>query len=59
VLSAGPTPRLSGRQLAELDEIVSTLPAVARAAKMVVMEHSSEESHQWIRDRRGAGSASR
>ena len=42
-------------QLGELDEIVSTLPPVAKAAKMVVMEHSSEDSHEWIRRRRGAG----
>ena len=45
----------SDDELRELDGIVSSLPLVAQAAKMVVMEHSSEESHEWIRRRRGFG----
>ena len=45
--------RLDAAQLNELDQIVDTLPPAARAARMVVMDHSTEESHEWIRLRRG------
>ena len=47
--------RLAGAELRELDELVGTLPDAARAAKMVVMDHSSADSHRWMRERRGEG----
>jgi aryl-alcohol dehydrogenase-like predicted oxidoreductase len=47
---------LTTAQLQELDAIVDSLPPVAKAAKMVVMDHSSEELHEQMRQRRhGAG----
>jgi aryl-alcohol dehydrogenase-like predicted oxidoreductase len=45
---------LTEQDLVELDEILSTLPPVARAAKMVVWDHFSEETHAELRRRRGA-----
>ena len=44
-----------GAELRELDELVGTLPDAARAAKMVVMDDSSADSHRWMRERRGEG----